>query len=302
MKKIIIFCLLFLLIGCVNNDINNIAIINEIVIDYDTSYKVYIKVLENDDDENKIYFESGNTLEECFSNLSSSLSKKAYLTHLETLTLTDSIKKEQLNEIINYFLSQESSRNSFNTIFINSYNESFFDFKSIELENMLNTSINSNGLVKEKKFDEIVKDLLNYKISYIPYFNLYDKKFIGYKSVYDENKLLSKDKSIALNFIMNKIENVTLLINNSNFKLENCNTSIKKNKNNIIFNIKCEYDGENVDVIEKYIDDSINKLIKENKNNYFEYISDKYGIKNNADTNIKIEIIKINRNSGDNFA
>ncbi len=300
MKKFIILFLTLFLVGCKNNDINNLAVINEIVIDYKSRYLVYAKVLDNNND--MIYSEYGDTLEECFSNLSSSLNKKTYLTHLETLFLTDSIKKNQYDEIVNYFLMQESSRNSFNTIIINQYNEKIFDFKSIELNNMLDVSINSNGLVKYKHFDEIIKDILNYKLSYIPFFDIKEKRFIGYKSIYDENKLLSKDKSIALNFLFNNINNVTLLIDNNNYKLENCNTNIKKRNNYLYFNIKCEYDGNDTNIVKDYLNNSINSFRDENKNNYFNFISYKYGIDDKSKIIINVDLAKIKRNSGDNFA
>ncbi len=302
MKKCFFIFLSLLFVGCQNRDINNIAIVNEILIDYDSSYIIYAKVLDSKDENQKIYIERGNTIEECFSKLSSSLSKKTYLSHLETMFFTDSIEKKQFKEIINYFMEQESSRNSFNTIIINSLDKSIFDISSVEFDNMMKLSINYDGVVTNKTFENMIKDLLNYNVSYIPYYSLNSNKFIGYKAIYDENKIFSKEESIAINFIFNKIHNVTLLIDDKNYKLENCNSSFKRSNSTIFFNIKCEYDGNNSIIVKNYITESINKLIRNNKNNYFKYLGNKYGINDNLKVDINVDFSLINRNSGDNFA
>ena len=238
MKKILIITITLLLCGCVNNDINNLALINEIVIDYNDNYKIYVNlVLENKNQ--KTIVEEGKTIEECFSKLSQRISKKIYLTHLEILALTDNIKKQNIKDIINYFLKQDTSRNNFNTIIINKIPNDLLEIKSNDIENMLKNSISTNGIVKEKKFDDIIKDILNYKISYIPFFNIETQKFTGYKSIYEEEKLLSKNQSILINFLFNNIRDITLLIEDNNYKLEKCYTTAKNKNNKLQFSIKC---------------------------------------------------------------
>ena len=88
MKKIILFLIIIILTGCTYyEDINNLAIIEEIAIDYDNSYKLYTKVLSNNKEkDDKIYLEECNKLNECFNNLNTKLTKKLYLTHLDLLT------------------------------------------------------------------------------------------------------------------------------------------------------------------------------------------------------------------------
>ena len=300
MKKILIITITLLLCGCVNNDINNLALINEIVIDYNDNYKIYVNlVLENKNQ--KTIVEEGKTIEECFSKLSQRISKKIYLTHLEILALTDNIKKQNIKDIVNYFLKQDTSRNNFNTIIINKIPNDLLEIKSNDIENMLKNSISTNGIVKEKKFDDIIKDILNYKISYIPFFNIETQKFTGYKSIYEEEKLLSKNQSILINFLFNNIRDITLLIEDNNYKLEKCYTTAKNKNNKLQFSIKCNTNEKNTEIIKKYLNNEINNLKKENNNYYFSYIKKKFGIKEKSDIDFKINIIKTNIDPGDSI-
>ena len=74
---------------------------------------------------------------------------------------------------------------------------------------MLDLSINTTGLSKIITLDNIVKDILNYKLSYIPFLEIKDHLEIkGYKTIYDENKILSSKESISINFIKNNINNI----------------------------------------------------------------------------------------------
>lgn len=300
MKRILIITIAMLLSGCINNDINNLALINEIIIDYNDNYKIYVNLIPENKNQ-KTIIEEGKTIEECFSKLSQTLSKKIYLTHLEILGLTDNIKKQNIKDIINYFLKQETSRNNFNTIIINKITNELFDIKPKDIENMLKNSINTNGIVKEKKFDDIIKDILNYKLSYIPFFNIENKKFIGYKSVYEEENLLSKDQSIAINFILNNIRDITLLINEKDYKLEKCYTTTNNKNNKLLFNIKCNTSESNTQIIKDYLNNEINSFIKENNNSYFEHIKNKLGIKENSNIDFKINMIKTNIDPGDSI-
>ena len=136
-KKIIFLFLLILLTGCTPySDINNLAIINKIAIEKDNNYKIHIEILNSLDNNNIISIE-GETLEECMNNLNNKLQKRVYLTHLETLIITDSLKKENYKEIINYFLNNETSRNSFFVIATDKINDKILNIKSEDLENLI---------------------------------------------------------------------------------------------------------------------------------------------------------------------
>lgn len=301
MKKIILLLIVLLTTSCTNNDINNLAIINEIAIDYNGIYKVYMKVLESDE-KYEIYKEEGTTIDECFSNLNNKINKKIYLTHLEVLALSNTLSEKNYSEIFNFFMKQESSRNSFDTIIVDKIDKNLFDFETKDIENLLRLSITTTGLVNQKTLDEIIKDILNFNISYIPYIDLTTKEVKGYKSIYEVNKLMTKEESIAINFIFNKIDSIALLIDNKNYKLENCNTINDVKDNTIKINISCNMEGEekNKEIVKDYLEEITNDYINNNNKNYFNYLGNKYNVKNyKIKPSIKIELIKTD--TGDYF-
>lgn len=301
MKKIILLLIVLLTTSCTNNDINNLAIINEIAIDYNGIYKVYMKVLESDE-KYEIYKEEGTTIDECFSNLNNKINKKIYLTHLEVLALSNTLSEKNYSEIFNFFMNQESSRNSFDTIIVDKIDKELFNFDTKDIENLIDLSITTTGLVNQKTLDEIIKDILNFNISYIPYIDLTTKEVKGYKSIYEVNKLMTKEESIAINFIFNKIDSITLLIDNKNYKLENCNTINDVKDNTIKINISCNIQGEekNKEIVKDYLEEITNDYINNNNKNYFNYLGNKFNVKNyKIKPSIKIELIKTD--TGDYF-
>lgn len=301
MKKIILLLIVLLTTSCTNNDINNLAIINEIAIDYNGIYKVYMKVLESDE-KYEIYKEEGTTIDECFSNLNNKINKKIYLTHLEVLALSNTLSEKNYSEIFNFFMNQESSRNSFDTIIVDKIDKELFNFDTKDIENLIDLSITTTGLVNQKTLDEIIKDILNFNISYIPYIDLTTKEVKGYKSIYEVNKLMTKEESIAINFIFNKIDSITLLIDNKNYKLENCNTINDVKDNTIKINISCNIQGEekNKEIVKDYLEEITNDYINNNNKNYFNYLGNKFNVKNyKIKPSVKIELIKTD--TGDYF-
>lgn len=301
MKKTILILIVLLTTSCTNNDINNLAIINEIAIDYNGIYKVYMKVLESENNY-EIYKEEGTTIDECFSNLNNKINKKIYLTHLEVLALSNRLNEKNYSEIFNFFMNQESSRNSFNTIIVDKIDKELFSFDTKDIEGLLSLSINTTGLANLKTLDEIIKDILNYNISYIPYIDLTNKEIKGYKSIYEVNKIMTKEESIAINFIFNKIDSIALLIDDKNYKLENCNTINDIKDNTIKINISCDIEGKEKDksIVKDYLEEITNDYIKNNNKNYFNYLGNKFNIKpTKIKPIIKIELIKTD--TGDYF-
>ena len=75
MKKIFLITFIFLLTGCFNyRELNDIAIITSIGIDYDKEYKVSFLIADSKEDNSNEYKSTiitgnGKTLEKCFSNI-----------------------------------------------------------------------------------------------------------------------------------------------------------------------------------------------------------------------------------------
>lgn len=301
MKKMF-FLLILIITGCTNiYDINNLAIINEIAIDYNDEYIIKVKVLSsNDNEETKIYKEKCNELDECFSNLNNKLTKKLYLTHLDLLIFSNYLEKDNYKEIINFFLKEDTSRNSFPVIITNKIDDNFLNVSSKDIINLLNLSINSNGLVYTKTLNDVIKDILNYKISYVPFINTSNKEIKGYKVIYDDNKLLNKNESVIVNFILNNIKSTSLLINNKSYKIENCNTSNIIN-NNLTIKIRCYANKNDKNIVENYLKKEIDDFINNNNLNYFNYLKKKHNVKNSLEIKKNIKVYELNNDKGDHF-
>lgn len=283
MKKKILILFLFLFTGCSNyTDINNIAVISSIGIAYENEiYKIYVNVLSsNKENQQNIYVETCSNLNECFDKLNNKLMKRLYLTHLDLLILEEDLDIVNLNHIFDFFLSHKSSRNTFSLVSINKIDEKLFYYNTEDINNMLDLSKNSTGIVKSVTLDSVIKDILNYKLSYIPFFK-YDStiEILGYKTIYLENKILSKEDSLSLSLIKNYLKNFSVLINQKSFRLEECNTLNSVKKNFFDIRISCKYTGSNFDdsiKVKNYLTTIINNFIKNNNDAFFKYIYSKY--------------------------
>jgi len=299
MKKYILLFFVFFITGCSKYDINNLAIVNEIGISYDKSYNVFLKTLNNSD-ETIIYSEGGKTIDECFFKLNNNIDKKIYLTHLELLILDENLEKEQFKEIFNFFLDQESSRNTFSTIITDRIDKKVLEESSSDILNKLKLSIDTVGIVRDITLDNIIKNIFDFGISYVPFYK--DGEFKSYYEIYDIKKKLRKDDSIIINFLENNIKSITLLINNNSFKLSNCSTLFNINDNSLLYNIKCEYEGSfSKTIIENYINEAFNKYINDNDIKYFNYLAFKYNIKKLDNINLTVNILSSKTNTGDYF-
>ncbi len=300
MKKLMLIVMMFLICGCSNyNDISNIAVISLVAIDYDgNNYISYVKVLSsNSKNEENLYKEECPSLANCFERLNNKLTKRIYLTHMDLLVLSNNLNIDNYNEIINFFTNEETSRNSFNTVIVNKIDDAILNSDTNDINSMLDLSISTNLVAKKITLTDIIKDILNYKVSYIPYLEI-DKEITvkGYKVIYDDNKVLTKGESIALNIIKNLEKNFTIMIDNKIYKLEECNTINKVNDNKVNINLNCKYEGNNKKeskIVEDYLKQIIENFIKNNNDNYFRYLMYKYKKENNYNIDYQINI-KVN--------
>lgn len=312
-KLILLVLVILLTTGCVSyTELNELGIIDMILIDKDNdNYIVTINMItptENDLEKKITYQASGENLDKCINELYLKTTKKIAFSHLELMALTTNIKKSDYDEIINLFLNRVDSRNSFSTIIIDN-SEKLFEYKSKDINDLININGEESGIVFIKQFDEIIKDILEINISYIPYISIDDELIIkGYHSIYEDNKLLSKEESIGYNFITNNITQVALIRDDIGFKLNRSNTMIKIDKNKIKIDINSSYQivtnnssitNDNKikkiynEEIKKYIDAYINN----NNHKYFYNLIRKFDYKYyKKNQDIELEFI-ININS-----
>ena len=318
MKKILsLITLLLTLTGCISyKELNDIGIINAIGIDYkDNTYMLTISMFSGDlenEDQTSIYKTTSSNIEDCFNKIYNTSTKKAYLAHTNLLILSNNIAKENYIDIFNMFLNRPDSRNSFNIVILEDYNEKIFETDTSDINNLLKINSEEASIIKEITLDEVIRDVLEMNMSYIPILKNNKKlEIVGYKSIYEDNKQLDLEESLALNFIRNDINKALITINNINYQINNSSTTLLINKNNIDIKINTNlllfdetYNTDQyLNEYKQYIKTIINNFIFNNKLNYFYnkiYKYDyKYYIKNqtpNINFNINIDLT-INKNN-----
>lgn len=309
-KSLIILVVLLLSTGCLNYvELNNIGIINTIGISKQDDYFIInINMLtpkENDLEKKQEFETKALSIEEAFDKLYLITEKNINISHLELLILNKTLSKKDYDEIIRFFLRRSDSRNNFNIVILENYSKDYITkYNSSDINELIKTNSNEDGIIIPKTFDEMIEDISNIGISYIPTIKI-DKKveILGYRSIYKEEKLLSKQDSLIYNYIKDKIVKCYIVDKNLNIKIEKNKTLIDINKNVITINIKStinDFEKTNKnnykEVLEKYIISFLNT----NDKSYFYNLIKKYNYnyyKKNNEIDIKFKIvITVNHN------
>lgn len=307
MKKIkyIIIVILFTLTGCLNYvELNDIGIINVIGIDKENNgYIININMITptGDDLEKSTTYEVySSTLEEAFDKLYLLTSKKINLSHLELVMFSKNLNKDDYNNITSFFLNRNDSRNTFPIVIVENYNKKeIFSFSAYDINSLIEVNSFDDGIVSVKTFDEVIDDILNIKISYIPCIKITDKvEILGYYSIYNKEKLLSIKESISYNFLTNKISKCNFVDDNLNIKIDSSNTKIAINKNKITININSiltNYTDKSdiTDFYNKTLKNYLEEYLANNDLEYFYNLIKKYNYsyyKNNKNIDIDFNI------------
>ncbi len=310
-NKILIILLLltalFATTSCINyTELNQIGIINTMGINKtDNKYIININMLipnENNINESVTLEQKGTTITEAYNNLYLSTSKKVNLSHLDLLILSNDLNEQDYINIKDFFLSQKDSRNNFNVVILENYSSSnIFKFNTIDINNLILTNSKELGIVTPKTIDEVIQDILTLNSSYIPTIKIdNDIEILGYRSIYNNEKLLTKEESKTFNFITNNIKESNISYKNTNIKVESNNTSISINKNVITINIFSTISGDIKsikNIYELILKNNINNYIKNNDLTYFYNLVEKYNkTPNNKNLDFSINInTKLNR-------
>ena len=275
MKKIFLITLIFLLTGCFNyRELNDIAIITSIGIDYDKEYKVSFLIADSKEDNSNEYKSTiitgnGKTLEKCFSNIKKKSSKKLYYGHLKLVIINENIldisyiintltKNYETLRKVNLVLAHNTS--SYDLLDTPSKLDSFSSSNIIEiLKNNTKSILLSEFIYKmiNDGYDNILPSISleneEVKVSNIGVFS--NNKLVGYL----DNKLskllnkkinISLDNDLVYNFNINEEDysNLEDLINysisyNSDFlglgnMLYKKNYHLYKDNSNILNNLK----------------------------------------------------------------
>ena len=275
MKKIIILIIILLLTGCNSYiELNDLGIIQIIGLEkIDDNYKLTTSIIEKvDEDTNpiiSIYTIEGNTIPELFNKLSLSLNKKIYLSHLDTLIINDSIKTNELENIINFFLNNNESRNDFLIITTNDIYNVINNTKSENITDLVKLNEKENSQSIYTTMYDLINNYYNKKPIYLTNIKYQDKLFINGITKIEHNKhiQIDEDKSIIINYLLNNINTykINFRCDNNKFLYLNIlssNTNYLNNKLLITNEIKVITNDCNLN--KDKINKTINNYLKDN--------------------------------------
>lgn len=128
MKKILLIIIIIFLTGCYNyTEINDLAFISSIGIDYNKTNEKFIVTYEilNDNSTgegkiNKSYTISaeGKNITDAFNNTSLKVNNKPYFYHLKIIAIDETISKKHMKDVVDYILRNPDVKNEFFLILI----------------------------------------------------------------------------------------------------------------------------------------------------------------------------------------
>ena len=118
MKKLLFILLIPLFLGgCYDyQELNDLAIISGIAIDYEDDYEVTFEVLESQKESNEkaSYVKAtGKTISEAFAKASLKIHKEVYFAHVKVILFSEKIAKDYMQDVTDYILREPNIRNIF---------------------------------------------------------------------------------------------------------------------------------------------------------------------------------------------
>lgn len=118
MKKLLFILLIPLFLGgCYDyQELNDLAIISGIAIDYEDDYEVTFEVLESQKESNEkaSYVKAtGKTISEAFAKASLKIHKEVYFAHVKVILFSEEIAKNYMQDVTDYILREPNIRNIF---------------------------------------------------------------------------------------------------------------------------------------------------------------------------------------------
>lgn len=278
MKKIILllFCSLFIT-GCMQyTELNHLSIVNTIGIEKENNlYKVTIAVVDPNNYENEdhyqknIYEAKGTNLTEAFNHLYLYLDKEIYIEHLETLLLSSTLNKEDINNINTYFNNKNNNRNSFTIVYTTSKIKDLTS-STTNINRLIQTNSKNSSLVYPLTYENYLKILYEKKYSFIPTIRWENNELtvVGYTYFYNNQQinLLTQEENISYNILNNHIETLNLSIDDKYYAIDNLDTAITYNNDKTditltsLINLKDQEDIKKYNnYLKKIIDHFINK-------------------------------------------
>lgn len=323
MKKIIILTIItFLMSGCSYVELNDLAIVSAIGIDYeDDEFKLTAQIMDvksNDGgmtEENTLIYEAnGKTIAKAMRNFSIRYPKNVYLGHLEFIIINSDTTIKKIDDIFDYFMRSPEVRSlSYITLtkdekakdILNPKNESKGSFPIEGLKTVLLDATKRNGTIYDLTLEELLSFYLKKGIDpVVPLIKSSNKKGITASATIIEElaplknkkvlKSLDTKQSIAYNTINNNYYDIVIncKYKNKDFSalLYNPKSSLdlklKDGKPEVNINIKLEskiIETDNkINLTKSKNQKEIKKLVNKEIKKYINSLID-YSKENNAD-------------------
>ena len=180
MKKIIIIIITLLFCtSCYNyQEVNEIAIVNGMGIDYlNNEYKITLEIVDINSDKEQSYTleDNGSSLDEALENIKNISSKDISLSHLETVVINEYLMNNKIIDIAKYFITTNEITTNFYLVVATSANKILNnknDINSINTKNISDVLDDKNN--KNYQFDYIISSILDDKSIKIPFVSLED--------------------------------------------------------------------------------------------------------------------------------
>ena len=180
MKKIIIIIITLLFCtSCYNyQEVNEIAIVNGMGIDYlNNEYKITLEIVDINSDKEQSYTleDNGSSLDEALENIKNISSKDISLSHLETVVINEYLINNKIIDIAKYFITTNEITTNFYLVVATSANKILNnknDINSINTKNISDVLDDKNN--KNYQFDYIISSILDDKSIKIPFVSLED--------------------------------------------------------------------------------------------------------------------------------
>jgi len=313
MKKIKIFILLFLsiigLVGCGKQDINKLVFISAMGFDKDEDgFKLVAQVVNKvilDPDPPQVapvfvVTAKGETVFDCFKNLSNLLPNRPYLINLQLLLFDEELAKEGIKEYVHFFVNFAEAQHEYNIMVTKGITVEkflgqlsvFSHFPTRVLIEKLETAIDYHGFGKKTYIEMLYSAVMDEKetlilssvevlgdleegetIDHNKKTKIASEIKIADLAVFDEDRLvgwLNKEEAVVYNLVMNKIKRTVFVVNGEN---NNKISNIVKNASSKV-DVKFENNNPKVKIDVKFdidvIEDTQGKIPLDLK--YLEYI------------------------------
>ncbi|MBR3661271.1 MAG: hypothetical protein IKN63_05180 [Bacilli bacterium] len=213
MKKLFyLIPIIILLTGCNSYiELNNLGIINKIGLTHNDNYQLYASIInninENLEPKEDVITVEGDDILELINNLSTSLNKKIYMSHLDLLIIDDTIKTYEIKNLLNYFLNNNETRENFLVVSTNDVKKLINNSKFQEINNLIKINQNETSKSLNTTMFDIAKNYYLNKEIYIQNINYNDKLYLDGITKIRNNKVehIENNKSIFINYLLNNI-------------------------------------------------------------------------------------------------